>query len=69
MVQLLLQIQIWVSNVVSEAVKLVLLSHLATENSNDCFVLDMGKPVKILDIAYLLIKNITGLDQKTLKLK
>ena len=49
---------------VSEAVKLVLLSHLATENSNDCFVLDMGKPVKILDIAYLLIKNITGLDPK-----
>lgn len=49
---------------VSEAVKLVLLSHLATDNSSDCFVLDMGKPVKILDIAKLMIKSITGLDPK-----
>ena len=49
---------------VSEAVKLVLLSHLATENSSECFVLDMGKPVKILNIAKLMIKSITGLDHK-----
>ena len=47
---------------VNEAVKLVLLSHLAIADDKYCFVLDMGNPVKILNIAKLMIKNITGLD-------